>query len=609
MQELESRSDGWRVFLSERRVVMRGMKLDPGSPTADPVPIPGSGLLRDIEVVFGGCTFEVFFGAFLALSWERLTPLPCSAELGLCSDEPLTLVSEETSKVGLLEVFPDLPLETGGGGGAGLGLANFPFSLSPGTSEEFLSLRGLHSSPRGGSTLGLNSSACKALVLELSVRRLSFGVRVKGLDPGLDSESLNTSSGTSESGFLGRRGGGVRVPPRDTQSAFLRGRAGFPPKVPESKWDDWISRGKVTDFHSVRSDPGGILEAEDDLKKRLEFDMGSSSAGGVVASFAPLPFFREWYGKSWPGYTRAPLVIPTIVVLLDPTNLERSMLSLSLQSEVSPLWSRCPSIFPKELLRLGGAGAVLFFFLIKLNGFIRNLSLARRRSSSFRLLSRTGLGSIGNPVTSASAASGKEYGFISVQKTPQNSLRVSGERSLPRLSPSVCLRSVLVLVGSSGACCIGPSVSFLPFFPNSFSTSATHEEWRWAHVNFSKSPEAESYRRRYWTLETSSQTPGGFQRKTAALLGSTSNLKREAQRSVRRTCIIRLTGDLLISVLRSLAPTQHAWKFQVYLLRPWLAGSIRVGAKLCKTPALRDRVWWPLYYAKITFIRTQTTSL
>lgn len=54
---------------------------------------------------------------------------------------------------------------------------------------------------------------------------------------------------------------------------------------------------------------------------------------------------------------------------------------------------------------------------------------------------------------------------------------------LPGLSPSllsICLRSVLVLVGSSGACCIGPRGSFLPFFPNSFSTSASHEDWTWA---------------------------------------------------------------------------------------------------------------------------------
>lgn len=387
MQELDSLSDGWRVFLSDRRVVMSGMKLDPDSPTA--VPIPGSWPVGDVDEVFGGCTFEVFFGNFLALSWERL-PLPCSVEPGLggfISEEPLTLVSEETSKVGLLEVFPDLVLETGGGGGAGLGLANFPFSLSlcPGTSEVCLSLRGLHSSPggpKGGNTLGLKSSACKALVLELSVcgRRPSFGVRVKGLDPGLDSESLNTSSDGS-SVFLGRRGGGVRVPPRGTQSAFLRGRAGLPPMVPESKWDDCMSRGRVTDFHSVRLDPGGMLEAEEDLRKRLEFDIGSSSAGGVVASFPPLPdvvpvpFFLEWEGKSCPGYAGAPLVTPTTVVLLDPTNLEGSMpckaslveaplLKSSLQSGPSPLRSRCPSIFPKELLRFGGAGAVLFFFFM-----------------------------------------------------------------------------------------------------------------------------------------------------------------------------------------------------------------------------------------------------
>lgn len=181
----------------------------------------------------------MFFCNFLALSWERL-PLPSSVDPGLggFTSEPLILVSEDTSKVGLLEVFPDLVLETGGGGGgAGFGFANFPFSLSlcPGISEVCLSLRGLISS-RVGNTLGLKSSACKALVLEVSVcgRLPSFGVRVKGLDPGLDSESLKTSSDAS-SVFLGRRGGGVRVPPLGMQSAFLRGKAGLPPMVPDSK--------------------------------------------------------------------------------------------------------------------------------------------------------------------------------------------------------------------------------------------------------------------------------------------------------------------------------------------------------------------------------------
>lgn len=88
-----------------------------------------------------------------------------------------------------------------------------------------------------------------------------MGVRVWGLDPGLDSVSLKTSSKAS-SVFLDRRGGGVSVPPR---GVLLRGRAGLPPNVLESKWRDCTSRGSVTDFHSVQSDPGGMLEADEDL--------------------------------------------------------------------------------------------------------------------------------------------------------------------------------------------------------------------------------------------------------------------------------------------------------------------------------------------------------
>lgn len=214
---------------------MRGIKFDPGSPTAELAPIPGSCPVGDVDEVLGGCTFEQFFGSFLAFSWERL-PLAWSVELGLgglWSEGPLTLVAEETSRAGFLEFFPDLALETGGGGGAGFGFANFPFSLCVGTSEVCLCLRDLHSSPDAPSaeiTPGLSSSACRALVLELSFcvcsRRPNLGVRVEGLDPGLDSVSLKTSSDTS-SLFLGRRGGGVRVPPRCMLSVFLRGRAGF----------------------------------------------------------------------------------------------------------------------------------------------------------------------------------------------------------------------------------------------------------------------------------------------------------------------------------------------------------------------------------------------
>ncbi len=54
--------------------------------------------------------------------------------------------------------------------------------------------------------------------------------------------------------------------------------------------------------------------------------------------------------------------------------------------------------------------------------------------------------------------------------------------------------------------------------------------------------------------------------------------------------------------LQSLAPTclnTPAWKFLVCLVRAWLASSgvfIRVGAKLCRTPALQDWVWTALVY-------------
>lgn len=70
-------------------------------------------------------------------------------------------------------IFPDLPPEGGGGGGAGLGFVP-KFRRSRSLCEEgsrgcFLCRRARHSSPaapRAGNDL--RSSACRALVLELS---------------------------------------------------------------------------------------------------------------------------------------------------------------------------------------------------------------------------------------------------------------------------------------------------------------------------------------------------------------------------------------------------------------------------------------------------------
>ena len=186
----------------------------------------------------------------------------------------------------------------GGGGGAGLGFCNFPRSLTDEESTVCFCLRARHSSPaapKAGNTLGLRSSAWRALVLEFSSPGIpglltTLGVNAWGLEPGLGSVSLpKKAEETSDEVF--RRGGGVRVPIRGAFSPFcslvlLRGRAGFPPKVPESKWRWPTSLGSVTDFHSVPSELVGMLE---DQRKRFELDMDSSSLGGVVAAFPPGP--------------------------------------------------------------------------------------------------------------------------------------------------------------------------------------------------------------------------------------------------------------------------------------------------------------------------------
>lgn len=88
-------------------------------------------------------------------------------------------------------------------------------------------------------------------------------------------------------------------------------------------------------------------------------------------------------------------------------------LSLSRGSGVRPLLSGWKSVSLKEELRLGGAGAFFFFFLMRLRKTlprVLSLSLGSRRSSSFRLLSRrrrSFLGSMGDD-TAASVSTGSE---------------------------------------------------------------------------------------------------------------------------------------------------------------------------------------------------------
>ncbi|PWA26749.1 hypothetical protein CCH79_00000923 [Gambusia affinis] len=113
--------------------------------------------------------------------------------------------------------------------------------------------------------------------------------------------SAKTKAGQTSDDVI-RRGGGVRVPIRRALSPFcslvlFRGRAGFPPKVLESKWRWPRSRGSVTDFHSVPSRP---FDMTDDQRKRFELETPSSSLGGVVAALLPglgnegVPFLRGY---------------------------------------------------------------------------------------------------------------------------------------------------------------------------------------------------------------------------------------------------------------------------------------------------------------------------
>lgn len=202
--------------------------------------------------------------------------------------------------------------EESGGGGAGLSFDNFTLSF-PDDSEVCLSLLILGSSVEAllatttpaelGLTVGPWSAipvVPKALDLMpsslwdrleegaiIGCLRTSFGVREGGLEPGLDSVSLNTSSVVS-SFFFSSRGGGVTVPltPRSVLFSFarFRGRAGFsllcPPKVEESNCltVDCKSLGSVTDLHSVSLAPWGTHDAEQDLRKRLlALELHSSS--------------------------------------------------------------------------------------------------------------------------------------------------------------------------------------------------------------------------------------------------------------------------------------------------------------------------------------------
>lgn len=386
-------------------------------------------------------------GSFFAPSlragraWSLAVVVWCGSE----TDGSLALMSEEvddgegSSCVGLRETLLVLLL-VGGGGGAGLGFCNFPLSLTDAESAACFCLRALHSSPaapKAGNTFALRSSACSALVFELSSPCSSglltaLGVNAWGLELGLGSLSL-AKMAEQISGEVFRRGGGVRVPIRRVFSPFcspvlLRGKAGFPPKVPESKWRCPRSRGNVTDFHSVPSELVGILE---DQRKRFELDMDSSSLGGVVAAAFPpgpgtagAPFFQ---GNKGPGKAGAPLVMPTAPLLLVTNNFvesrpcDKSLIgkvmpllkqSLSRGSGIKPLLSWWVSISRKEELRLGGVGAFFFFFLMRPRRPLRvlSLSLGSKRSSSFRLLSRrrrSFLGSMGED-TAPSGSTGSE---------------------------------------------------------------------------------------------------------------------------------------------------------------------------------------------------------
>lgn len=288
----------------------------------------------------------------------------------------------------------------------------------------------------------------------MSCLRRSLGVRLGGLEPGLDSTSLKTSSAAS-SVFFTSRGGGVAVLLATCSDLLslvrFRGRAGFsllcPPKVDESNClpADGRSRGSVTDRHSVSLVPWGMQEAEHERRNRLlELIPLSSSAAARRLLASALDFFHMWGERKpeLPGSRKAPLGTPAPLLAFGD-------LAGSAASEVraggppisrpssspAPLRSGWPSISRKELLRLGGVGAIFFFFLIKALNRLVFLSLGSRRSSSFRPPSggpRSFRGSSGDTAGSPSRAS------------------ETGESNQPR-SGGTALRPADPLGGSPGA--------------------------------------------------------------------------------------------------------------------------------------------------------------
>lgn len=290
----------------------------------------------------------------------------------------------------------------------------------------------------------------------MTCRRRSLGVRLGGLEPGLDSMSLKTSSAAS-SPFFTSRGGGVTVPLAACSDlvslARFRGRAGFsllcPPKVDESNClpADGRSRGSVTDRHSVSLAPWGMQEAEQERRNRLlELMPLPSSPAARRLLVSVLDFFHRLGDRKpeLPGSRKAPLGTPAPLLAFGDLGSGASegvraggpLLTSRPSSSPAPLRSGWPSISRKELLRLGGVGAIFFFFLIKALNKLVFLSLGRRRSSSFRAPSggpRSFRGSRGDTAGSLSSTSEREG--ESEQELPgQEALTPGGGGKLLHLS-------------------------------------------------------------------------------------------------------------------------------------------------------------------------------